>query len=410
MTRSTVLWLYLLWAERGRVPNAVERRARPSGSLVWVHGAPGTRPESLRQIATILQRERPGTFSLLTCESGDVPDPELFPATCLSDRSPSERLPDLRAFLDHWHPQACLVIGTSLRAGLIHETHARGIPLLMADAKFDTDPAPIWRRGLVRSLLNRFARILAQDSASVAALRAAGGPSLGVELGGRIEESTDPLPCNEAERHDNAELLKARPVWLAVSCPIDEEEAVIAAHIHALSYAHRLLLILCPSEPARAPALAQRIADAGLIAAIRAADQEPDANVQVLITDGPSELGLWYRLAPVSYMGGSLSHSGAQRSPYEPAALGSAIVHGPFPGAYPEAFQRLSDARATRPVGDGDELCNAIADLIAPDKAALLAHSAWVTASGGAEVAERVVAATLASLDLVANDQKALPS
>ena len=90
-------------------------------------------------------------------------------------------------------------------------------------------------------------------------------------------------------------------------------------------------------------------------------------------------------------MGGTLTEGGTGRNPFEPAALGSAILHGPHPGPYPAAYARLSAAVAARKVMNAGQLADAVADLIAPDKAATLAHNAWAISSGGAEVAEHVV-------------------
>ncbi|MGB3147173.1 MAG: 3-deoxy-D-manno-octulosonic acid transferase [Paracoccaceae bacterium] len=298
---------------------------------------------------------------------------------------------------------ACLILGNALHAAVICSLHQRAIPVLAADRTASVGVrVPFWRKGWLVALLQRFDVILAQDSESVFGLRRLAGQSLRVELGGRIEETTDPLPCNEAERADIADTLKARPVWLAVGCPEAEEEIVLAAHAHALSYAHRLLLILAPVDMSRAPALAKRLTQHGLATALRGEDQEPEPDIQVLVVEGQSELGLWYRLSPVTYMGGSLSDTGSVRSPFEPVALGSAVVHGPKTGPYPDAYALLSEARASRRVLDGPQLCSVIADLLSPDKAAQLAHSAWAAASGGAEVAERVAAALLASLDAAA--------
>ena len=166
-----------------------------------------------------------------------------------------------------------------------------------------------------------------------------------------------------------------------------------------MQHAHRLLLIIAPNDPDHGPHLAHKLAAEGLIAAQRAHEEEVLPEVQVMITEGMTELGLWYRLAPVCFMGGTLFAGGAGRTPYEPAALGSAILHGPYPGPYPEAYARLSEARATRQVASSEALAVAVADLIAPDKAAVLAHNAWAATSGGAEVAERIVQIALSTLD-----------
>ncbi|MBC7735692.1 MAG: 3-deoxy-D-manno-octulosonic acid transferase, partial [Candidatus Saccharibacteria bacterium] len=157
------------------------------------------------------------------------------------------------------------------------------------------------------------------------------------------------------------------------------------AHREALQLAHRLLLILVPRNAAAAPMLAEELeAIEGWGVALRRTDHYPDAETQVYIADA-SEYGLWYRLAPVTFMGGSLAGEGCARNPMEPAALGSAIVYGPKPGPYGAAFGRLGANRAARMVGNGAELAMALADLLSPDRAAHQAQAAWMIASEGAE-------------------------
>ena len=211
------------------------------------------------------------------------------------------------------------------------------------------------------------------------------------QVTGRMEENSAALPCLEAERAALAKLLATRPVWLAVGLPEAEEAVVIAAHRAAQSLAHRLLLIIAPEDAARAGPLAARLADdEGWIVAERSEDQEPEAEVEVFVADGMSELGLWYRLAPITFMGGSLAGQGCVRNPMEPAALGSAILYGPRPGAFGGTFGRLGAARAARAVGSATDLGEALSDLLSPDRAARLAQSAWMVATDGAEVTDKV--------------------
>jgi 3-deoxy-D-manno-octulosonic-acid transferase len=131
----------------------------------------------------------------------------------------------------------------------------------------------------------------------------------------------------------------------------------------------------------------------------RSSEEEPDDEVQVYIADAPSEMGLWYRLAPVTFMGGSLYGGGSQRDPFEAAALGSAILHGPRPGAFVSGYARLTEARASRAVGSPVDLAEALADLMAPDRTARLAQAAWAVSSAGAEVTDRIVLAIRAIVE-----------
>jgi len=396
LARSLSLWLYLLLADRGPDRVSVARPPRPDGALLWVHAGADCPAETLGRITGALSAARPDLTILVT--GATLPEGALDDHL-LSDKAPPDRMASVRGFLDHWKPQMGLFIGTALPPALISVAHDRGVALVLADLSVTADEIPVLRRGLVGSVMARFQRILARDSETVATLRRIGGRTLAAELVGRIEDVPDPLPCDESERAALAELLRARPVWLAAGCPLSEVDVVIAAHVHAMSHSHRLLLILMPTEADQAPALAERISTTeGLIVARRAADEDPLPEVQVLITDGPSELGLWYRLAPVTYLGGSLTGAPI-RPPHEAAALGSAILHGPETAPEAAAIQRLTQARATRLVASSAALSAAVAELLSPDRAATLATNAWTATSGGAESVERIVAAALGALD-----------
>ncbi len=393
MKRSLALTLYLLVASRGGDARSATRPERPEGGLIWFHASAGATPRSLGQLLRRLSSEREKIALLVTSDCQEPLNPDDFPDATLFDSPPQDHLPTLRAFLDHWRPDLFVLAGTSLPPAMIVHVGGQSIPALLVDVRLADQRG--WLRslrdGMVVALLSRFDGILAQDPDTARRLQRISGGKLSVEVTGRIEETSDPLKCNEAERASLAQLLQVRPVWFSVGCPQTEEDAVLAAHAHALRLAHRMLLILSPADPARIAPLKERCQRDGWIAASRADDAEPEPEVQVFLTEGDAEMGLWYRLAPVTFMGGTLARGESGRNPYEPAALGSAILHGPHPGPYPEAYARLDEAQAARPVTSAKELADAVADLIAPDKAAQLAHNAWSASSGGAEVTERVV-------------------
>lgn len=403
MARSLALALYLITARRGGTEHAPARAARPDGPLLWLHLGQDEAPHRLVQLGARLMRDRPELTLLISCDGKERPALDGFPSSAVADVLPPDRPADLRPFLDHWRPDVAILTGTSLPPALIVEAHERGIPLVLADIRMTAAAERNWRwrKGMAASLLGRFRRILAQDPETATRLRRIGGRQLAVDVAGRIEETNEPLSCNERERASLAELVQTRPIWLAASCTEAEEDAVVAAHSHAMRLAHRMLLILTPADPERAPSLAERLRREGWIVAERIRDEEPESEVQAFVADGDTELGLWYRLAPVTFMGGTLIEGGPGRNPFEPAAFGSAILHGPHAGAYPDAYARLAEASATRRVTSPSALAEAVSELIAADKAAILAHNAWAASSGGAEVAERVTLAILAELDAI---------
>jgi 3-deoxy-D-manno-octulosonic-acid transferase len=300
----------------------------------------------------------------------------------------------VRAFLDRFRPDVAVMSDGELRPALLHEAALRQLPMIMVDARspYLVADRKGWFPGLTRSLLAEFDQVIALDEPSARAFARAGLPQTRLRAEGRMEEGSRALGCNEAERAALLRLFGTRPVWLAACLPQEEEAAVIAAHRNALRLAHRLLLVIVPEAPDRSDPLARQIAEAeGWTVARRSMEQEPDAETEVYLADAAAELGLWYRLAPITFLGGSLHGAGSLRDPYEPAALGSAILHGPHPGDWATSFARLGEARATRSVGSAGELGDAVGDLLSPDRAARMAQAAWAVSSAGAEVTDRVV-------------------
>ncbi|RJE82248.1 3-deoxy-D-manno-octulosonic acid transferase [Paracoccus onubensis] len=309
----------------------------------------------------------------------------------------------MRHLLGQARPFAVLLLGTDLPAALISEAVAQEIPVILGEA--DLEPREQrWTltAGMRRDLLNSLTMTFATDTASHETARRMGIAPRRVTMTGPITEIRDPLPCNEAELSVIADLLNGRHSWLATCVPASEEQAVLTAHRAALRQAHRTLLFLIPASAERIGPLEERCERNGLIVAQRAMDEEPLDDVQVLLVDSPEELGLWYRLAPVTYMGGTLSgDDGETRHPFEPAALGSAIVHGPATGRFATEWHQLDAGGAARQVANPDDLARVIAELTLPELVAELASNAWTVGTGGAGVAMQIAAYILDLLSKV---------
>lgn len=383
--------LFNLGARRDDVAPAVWP-PRPPGQLVWCHAPLAETAGGLAELARRLIDED-GLGVLLT---GAATRPD----GVLSATMPRDNPREIRAFLDHWRPELIVLSDGEIRPALLFEAQERRIPVIACDA-----PAPWlskaregWFPGLLRGAVPTLTHVFALDESAARAWTKAGAPR--VEPVGRMEEMAALLPCHEGERAAMAAVLAARPVWLAVAVPEAEEDAVIAAHRAALRLTHRLLLILVPQSPGRVDTLAERLEAAeDWQVARRGAEEDPEAEIAVYLPEDDHELGLWYRLAPVTFLGGSLAGEGAIRNPLEPAALGSAILHGPRPGPHGAIFGRLGAARGARAVGSAADLAEVLPDVLAPDRAARLAQAAWSVATEGTEVTERVLTRIRALLE-----------
>lgn len=392
MAQTLGLRLYAL-ANRGGAAVPEDRPSRPPGRLVWLHAPGQDAARSLLELARRLAEED-GVPVLLTCPAAVAPHDDV-----IVQAPPPDQPAAVRGFLDHWRPEIAVFSEGELRPALVAAAAERSLAMLMADARAPRLPRRRdgWVPGLMRSTLAALHRVMAVDEDAARAFRRAGAAAVAVT--GRMEEESVALPCSEPERAALARRLATRPVWLAVDVPEAEEAAVIAAHRSVLLLLHRALLILVPKDAGRGDALAAAITAEGWQGARRSADEEPDGETEVFLADGGGEYGLWYRLAPVTFLGGTLLGEGCSRDPQEAAALGSALIAGPKAGAHAAAHRRLARARAVRGIASPADLADAAGDLLAPDRAARLAQAAWAVASEGAEVTDGILTRIRAIMD-----------
>ena len=200
------------------------------------------------------------------------------------------------------------------------------------------------------------------------------------------------MPYDEAERVRLARAFAGRPVWLAASTHPGEEEVALGAHGRARRALPMLALILAPRHPSRGDALAEMLRARSCTIAQRSRGEPITAETDVYLADTLGEMGLWYRIASVSFVGGSLVDVGGH-NPFEPALLGSAIIHGPHVRNFIDGYRRLTQADAAVLVRSEAELADAIVATMAPDRAAELASHAWEAVSEGAEVTDAVLSA-----------------
>jgi 3-deoxy-D-manno-octulosonic-acid transferase len=177
---------------------------------------------------------------------------------------------------------------------------------------------------------------------------------------------------------------------LAAHAAVGEVAALAKAQRRVSRMAQGLLLILHVGDQSEATSAERKLTNLGMRVVLRDAKAFPAGDTDVYITYGDADLGLWYRLAPVCFLGNSMTKQGGS-DPFEAAALGSAILHGPHTDRFQNSYDRLADAGAARKVYNSEMLTTALSETLSPDRAAEMAHGAWEVSSAGAEVNDRVI-------------------
>ncbi len=300
-------------------------------------------------------------------------------------------------FLDHWRPDAAAFLESELWPNLLAACHARHIKLMLVNARLSPRSFARWRRAPVfaRELLGVFDRVQARGETDAERLRALGARR--VEAPGDLKFAAPPLPVDAAELDRLQVLLAGRPVWLAASTHPGEETKIFAAHRQIAAQHPDLLTILAPRHPERGPAVAAEAAP--LPVTRRAPGDAPPPAAGVWVADTIGELGLWYRLAPIAFIGRSLVPPGGGQNPLEPARLGCAIAVGPHTGNFEEPVALLREAGALVEVADAAALASFVMTMLAEpaQRHAMGCRAAAVVQRHG-DLAEQTAAALLALL------------
>ncbi len=391
-------------------PTRIEERRgvasvqRPEGPLVWLHAASIGEAQSVLVLIDRLIREQPTLNVLMT--TGTVTSAALMgdrlPKRAIHQFVPIDRPAWVRNFLSYWRPDLALWVESELWPNLLLETAARGVPMVLLNARISADSHTGWQRarGLARRLLSSFSLVLAQDETIAERLRDLGASNISVS--GNLKTAAAPLPATAAELSALQDAIGSRPVWLAASTHDGEE--TIAGQVHAAVAKNipDLLTIIAPRHPQRGPEVAARLKRQGLTVARRSLAEPIADNVAIYLADGTGELGLFYRIAPIAFVGGSLIPHGGQNM-LEAALLKCAILHGPHVANFKAIAEELAQAGGSRQIDDGAALAAAVEALLTnPDDATAMADAAAGAATVHGNVLDRVVTALAPLLDNIA--------
>lgn len=349
-----------------RLGHATENRS--DGTLIWFHAA--SVGESLSVLALIdrMGRALPQAHFLIT--SGTATSARLV-ASRLPPRTQHQFAPldapgPLKRFLNHWRPDAALFVESELWPQMLRRTHARGTAMALINARMSQRSIERWQKqpALAGFLFGVFDLILTQNDAMARAMGTINAPADRVAAGINLKSMAGPLPQDDDTIAEARKALGGRPVWIASSTHPGEEKSVLEAHRQLLTRFPDLCLILVPRHPERGDEVAGLIASVGLTHGRRTRGDMP--HEQVYLADTLGELGTWYALSNIVFLGGSLHPIGGH-NPYEVAQAGAMVLSGTHVTNFAETYAEMEAAGAARLVAGTQDLADRVADLLSND-------------------------------------------
>jgi len=328
-------------------------KKRPNGPLVWAHAASvGETNAVLPLLQRLCDRRLAVLLTTGTVTSAAIAEQRLA-AGAVHQYVPLDIAGYIERFLDHWRPDLALFVESELWPGAMTALAERGVPLVLVNGRLSARSFGRWRwvGPVAHALMSRIDLCLAQSADDGHRFEALGAAS--VTVCGNLKFDAAAPAVDETALQELREAIAGRAVFVAASTHPGEEEMLTGAleqiRPHTGSSAGSavgdLLTIIVPRHPDRGPEIAKAIRAENFTVALRSAGEPIGSETQIYIADTIGEMGLWYRLATIAFLGGSLIRHGGQ-NPIEPAKLAVPIMHGPHFGNFTDVYGALKDARA----------------------------------------------------------------
>jgi 3-deoxy-D-manno-octulosonic-acid transferase len=338
--------------------------ARPSGRVVWVHAASvGETNAVLPLVKRLVEAGLAVVFTSVTVTSAGIAAARL-PEGARHQFAPMDVPAAVDSFISHWRPELALFVESELWPTALSTLKSRNIPLVLVNARLSERSFRGWQRfaSVAHALVGHVSLCLAQSAQDAERYKALGVGEARVT--GNLKFDVPPPEVDDAALAAFREMTEGRPIWVAASTHPGEEAIAASVHRALLPRIPGLLTVIVPRHPERGAAIRSELAAAGQSVAQRSLGEPVLPITDIYLADTLGELGLFYRAAPVAFLGGSLVERGGQ-NPIEPLRLGCAVLHGPLIHNFSDIYAAIDAALPAAAIVDEGTLTTGLAAMLA---------------------------------------------
>lgn len=353
----------------------IAKKERPKGKLLWIHGASVGETLSVLPLVEALLKKYPRWHIMIT--SGTVTSASLLekrlPARAFHQYIPIDCFPYVRQFVDYWKPDVVFWLESEFWPNILSVIHEKEIPLVLLNGRVSDKSFETWKKWplLSSQIQGMFTESLGQTQEDASRLAVLGAKK--AHCLGNLKCAAQPLPYDAKEYKSLALQVGKRPCWIASSTHKGEENAVLYVHQQLKKKLPRLLTIIVPRHPQRGEEVEKLFRKTRLKVNRRSFGEKITSQTDVYLADTIGELGLFYQLASVAFVGGSLIPFGGQNI-LEPAKMGKPVVTGTHTQNFKEIIERAERSEALFVVKGKEDLAEVVGQLLKNDKKRALAQ------------------------------------
>lgn len=368
------------------------KHKRPSGKLIWMHGASVGECLSMMPLVKKLLDSDKKLHIMVT--SGTVTSAALMekrlPERAFHQYIPIDSMGAAKRFVRYWNPQAVLWFESDFWPNLLSAIHAQDIPLVLLNGRISDRSFAKWQKfpAFIRYIQHLFTLSFGQTKEDARRLEVLGAKT--VVSTGNLKFAAVYPPFDVSELKKMKQDIGGRPVWCMGSTHAHEEEKGACVHQQLEKQYRNLLTVLSPRHPNRGDEIEHMLKKKKLRVARRSRNEPITPATQVYLADTIGEMGLIYQLAPFVFVGGSFVPFGGQNM-LEPMRLHRTVFVGPHAFNFREIVAQAKEQEALIEVQDTEALCKWLtAFFLKPAEAEKIATRAEKMAASEMAVLDRV--------------------
>lgn len=330
---------------------------RPQGQLVWLHAASvGESMVALTLIEGLNKANKNLNFLITT---GTLSSAKIISKWksqhCYHQFTPNDNIIFLRRFLKQWQPDLALLIESELWPCMLTET-AKTCPVLLTNARLSDNSFLRWKRfnKIFTAITNNISAIFTQSKLDMEKYQELGADN--VKNFGNLKFSNKELEVNKIVLQSVEANVGNNPVFIVASTHKEDEEVIIAIIRKLLDEKIKFLSVIVLRHPERRADVIKLCEYYNLKYSLRSKHSKPSKNDDIYIVDTFGELGTFYSLSDIAFVGGSFKRGG--HNLLEPAYFNCAIIVGPDMSNFQNITDDMTSQEAAIQLHNNQEIEN----------------------------------------------------
>ena len=352
--------------ERYREKLGYYKYNRPQNEVIWINSLGLGETLSLTFFLEQLSKYYPDKTLLLT--SSTLQSQIALENIKLSDNivhqfAPVDNYKALKRFFDHWDPKIALFSELDIWPLRVSEVKKRKTPILLINSRMNEKKKRTrkWLGTSFSETLKAFDHIFLQDESSRSHFVDFGIDETKITVHGPLKSAGTVFPDFNTTEKKIKKILQGKLIWTAASLHHLEENEILEAYKLAKRKLPNLVLVMVPraiESSLNTKKKTKMYSDRVTLRTEK--DHMPDKNTEIIVVGRVGELGLWYKLSFISFIGNSLNYKEIKtgKNPYEALQAKTTVIHGPRmlePG-----YEKLVSLGISDIVFDRHDICQSL--------------------------------------------------